>query len=177
MRRFGLLLMPMIIVGVLVLSGCAKGDGPAVPPFALSSQTKESVKQFSTSASTLGSSFKQPEIPSGKSTVYIYRPAGSGMGGMALPFGVKANAKVITTLTKGGYYAYVAEPGNVQFSAFEIGFMAPTDTSSINVDAKAGQACYLKGSHGKGMGGRANLAPVSPEVGANEITGCKIITQ
>lgn len=35
--------------------------------------------------------------------------------------------------------------------------------------AKAGLAYYLKGAHGKGLGGRAHLELVSPEAGMNEI--------
>ena len=93
-----------------------------------------------------------------------------------MPFDVKVNGKAVTTLVPGGYCAYVTELGNIEFTAFEIGFMAPTSTSSISVEAKAGQAYYLKGSHGKGLGGRAHLESVSPEAGANEIAGCKLTT-
>jgi len=130
----------------------------------------------STSASTLGASFQKEKILADKAVVYIYRPAGSGAGGVAIPFGVKAGDKVVTTLSQGGYCAYSTEPGQIEFTTFEIGFGAPTSTSSITVDAKAGQAYYLKGSHGKGLGGRANLASVSPEVGASEIVNCKLTT-
>ena len=131
----------------------------------------------STPASTLSSGFHQGEkIPVGKAVVYIYRCAGSGAGGAAIPFGVKANSKVLATLAQGGYYAYVTEPGNVEFAAFEIGFMAPTDISFISIDAKADQVYYIKGTHGKGMGGRARLESVSPDVGVNEIANCKLTT-
>ena len=171
----------MIMAGMLVLSGCASGDSahprrntgygitfgrPTVEP-----------ASAPTSAPTLGASFQPTaEIPADKAVVYIYRLAGSGAGGVAMPFGVKANGKPVTTLVQGGYYAYVADAGSVEFTAFEIGPMAPTSTSSITVDVKVGQAYYLKGSHGKGLGGRASLAPVSPEAGANEIANCKPIT-
>ena len=116
------------------------------------------------------------EIPADKAVVYIYRPAGSGAGGAAIPFGVKANDKVVTTLVQGGYYTYFTEPGNIEFTTFETGPMAPNSQFSVTVDVKAGQAYYIKGAHGKGLGGRANLVSVSPEVGANEIADCKVTT-
>jgi hypothetical protein len=131
----------------------------------------------STQAPASGSSFQLGEtIPSDKAVVYIYRPSGS-TGGKAMPFGVRVSDKVVTTQVQGGYYAYLTEPGNIEFTVFEIGLMAPKSTSSITVDAKAGLAYYLKGSHGKGAGGRAHLESVSPEVGANEIVNCKVITR
>ena len=131
----------------------------------------------STSAPTLGSSFQLGEkIPADKAVVYIYRPTGPMFGAdVKIPFDVKANGKVVTTLVQGGYYAYVTEPGQIEFTAFDTGFMAPTSTSSVTVDAKAGQAYYLKGAHGKGMAGRAKLVSVSPEAGASEIVNCKVV--
>lgn len=169
-------LLSMIIVGMLVLSGCEKPGSPLPlrhTGFGFGLPAAES-----TSTPTLGLSFKQIEIPSGKTAVYIYRPVGAMFGAdMKIPFDVKANGKVLTTLQQGGYYIYIAEPGNIEFSAFDTGFMAPTSVFSVTLDAKSGQAYYLKGAHGKGLGGRAHLELVSPEAGANEIVSCKIITQ
>ncbi len=140
-----------------------------------------------TAGSTLGPSFKQMEsIPADKAVVYIYRPSGPISSGewftgtgyaadIALPFPVKANGKLVTTLVKGGYATYLTEPGQIEFTAFDTGFMAPKSIFSITLDAKAGQAYYLKGAHGKGMAGRAHLTLVAPEVGANEITTCQLI--
>ena len=144
--------MSLIMVGILVLPGFASQDPSPAP----NSQQSE-------------------KIPADKAVVYIYRPSGS-TGGKAMPFGVRVSDKVVTTQVQGGYYAYLTEPGNIEFTVFEIGLMAPKSTSSITVDAKAGLAYYLKGSHGKGAGGRAHLESVSPEVGASEIANCKAIT-
>jgi len=181
MKRLERLLVPMIIVGLLVLSGCDPVPGSAAYNSMLRRPSAARVTggsaPASASAPTLGTSFQPTEkIPADKAVVYIYRPAGSGAGGVAIPFDVKANGKPVITLVQGGYYAYVTDPGNIEFATFEIGLMAPNSTSSITVDAKAGQAYYLKGAHGKGLGGRASLAPVSPEAGSNEIAGCKVIT-
>ncbi len=180
------LLVPMTMVGMLVLSGCAGSlvDSMLSGPSATSGPN---VTSGPTSGSTLGPSFKQMEsTPADKAVVYIYRPnnpigAGewfTGTGSAAdpnIPFSVKANGKPVTTLVKGGYYAYLTEPGQIEFTAFDTGFMAPTSIFSISLDAKAGQTYYLKGAHGKGSGGRAHLVLVSPEVGANEIANCKLI--
>lgn len=173
MKKLEYLLVPMIMIGILILCGCEKpgaplplrhqgfGFGPTAAP---------------TSSPTLGTSFKQAEIPAGKAAVYIYRAAGSGVGSAAMPFGIKTNGKDAITLAQGGYYEYVIEPGKAEFTTFEVGFMAPSSQFSVTVDAKSGQAYYLKGTHGKGAMGRAHLEPVSPEVGAGEIVNCKVIT-
>ena len=171
MKRFKGLLVPMIMVGILVLSGCGVESRST-----LRHQPASQINEGLTSAPTLGASFQQTgTIPADKAIVYIYRPGGLA-GGLAIPFDVKANGKAVTTLVQGGYYAYLAEPGQIEFTAFDTGFMAPTSIFSITVDAKAGQAYYLKGAHGKGLGGRAHLESVSSEVGANEIVNCKLTT-
>jgi len=176
MKRFEHCLALMIMAGVLVLSGCEKPGSPLPLRHQGYGFTLGGSAPASTSAPALGPNFKQAEIPAGKAVVYIYRPAGSAAGGAAIPFGVKANGKIEITLTQGGYYAYVSEPGNIEFTAFDTGFMAPSSIFSITVDAKAGQAYYLKGAHGKGLGGRARLELVSPEAGAQEIANCKSLS-
>ena len=130
-----------------------------------------------TAGSTLGPDFKPGEtIPADKAVIYIYRPIGPLFGAdIKLAFPVKANGKLVTTLVQGGYAAYLTEPGPVEFTAFDTGLMAPSSIFSITVDAKAGQAYYLKGAHGKGMAGRAHLTLIAPEVGASEITNCKLM--
>jgi hypothetical protein len=159
MKKLEHLLVAMIMVGILVLC----------------SSTLQAVGG-ETSKPTLGPSFKQAEIPAGKAVVYVYRPTGPMFkADVKLPFDVKANGKDETTLVQGGYYAYLTEPGQIQFTAFDTGFMAPKDIFSVTVDAKAGQAYYLKGAHGKGLVGRAHLELVSPELGAKEIANCKLI--
>ena len=175
MKRPERLLVPVIIIGILVLPGCDPAPGTAAYNSMLRRPLAAQVTGGLASAPILGTSFQGEKIPADKAVVYIYRPAGS-TGGKAMPFGVRVSDKVVTTQVQGGYYAYLTEPGNIEFTVFEIGLMAPKSTSSITVDAKAGLAYYLKGSHGKGAGGRAHLELVSPEVGANEIVNCKVIT-
>ena len=156
MKRLERLLVPMIMAGILVLSVCASP------------------------ASASASGFQEAEIPAGKAVVYIYRlpiiPFGPDTG---MPFDVKANGKIITTLVQSGYYAYVTGPGEIEFTALECanaGPFAPTSTFSITLNVIAGKAYYLKGTHGNGFTGGANLLSVSPEAGAKEMANCKLIT-
>ena len=153
MKKLGRLLLPVIMVGILVLSGRAL------------------------LGATSGPSFKQVEIPADKAVIYIYRHY-SGYSERAAPFNVEINGKVITTLVKDVYYAYFTEPGQIEFTGKFFGPMAPKATCSITVDAKAGQTYYLKGSVPKGgmMSLKPNLVLVSPEVGAKEIVNCKLIS-
>ncbi|MCX5849944.1 MAG: hypothetical protein NTW65_10910 [Deltaproteobacteria bacterium] len=181
MKRLEFLLVPIIILGILVLFGCEQKTGS---PFVMKDQPAEQSSGGSTSAPTLGQSFQQSvTIPADKALIYIYRtPAQTGFAAFSsndapVPFGVKANGKTLITLVSGGYYTYLAEPGQIEFTTFEVGFMAPSSVFSLTVDAKVQQAYYLKGAHGKGLGGRANLRLVSPEAGASEIANCKLITQ
>ncbi len=177
MKKSGMGLVMICAIGILVLIGCATPK-PGTPEYnaMLRHPSASQGTGTPTANPALGVQFKQAEIPAGKAVVYIYRPEGYGKGGLAMPFGVMVNGKDITTLIEGGYYAYICDPGQIAFVVHEIGFMAPKDTSSVSVNAEAGQAYYLKGSHGKGAIGRAHLESVSPATGSSEITGCKQIT-
>jgi len=174
MKRFEHFLVPMIMVGILVLSGCASGD-PKLPPrhtgygitFGQSTAASTSAQApASTSAPTPGSSFQLGEkIPAGKAVVYVYHSGGSNY-----PFMLRANGRNIALLRKGQYYAYAIEPGTIEFTA------QAKLACSIALDTKAGQAYYLKGSVPSGFALTPSLVLVSPEVGANEIANCKLIT-
>jgi hypothetical protein len=156
MKRLEYFLLPMIIVGILVLSGCetyaprVKNDPNATP----------------SPKATLSSSSQQAEkIPVGKAVVYIYHSGGSNHR-----FFLQANGKDLTSLRKGLYYTYVTEPGVIEFTAKTMG------TCSITLNAKAGQAYYLKGSVPPGFSPTPSLVSVSSEVGAKEIVDCKPIS-
>ncbi len=151
MKKLKCFSMPMVMVGILLLSG----------------YVSLGYASNSTSASALGSVFQADKIPAGKAVVYIYRPR-TRLG--KISFNVKANDRVLATLVPSGYYAYITEPGRIEFTAFDSG-----SSSSVTVDAIAGQAYYLKGVNGK-WGGSVHLKSVSPEAGASEIVSCKLIT-
>ena len=156
MKRLERLLVPMIMVGILVLSGCDPAPGTAAYNSMLRRPSAAQVTGGSApaliSAPTLGSSFQGEKIPVDKALVYIYRPTGPMFGAdVKIPFDVKANGKAVTTLVQGGYYAYVTEPGNIEFTAFDTGFMAPKSIFSITLDAKADKHIILKAHMERGL--------------------------
>lgn len=107
-------------------------------------------------------------IPENMGLVYIYRP-GKVMGA-AVSYQIKANGVPITRVNPGGYYAYLAKPG-------EIEFLAKTESSSsITIDVKPGETYYIKGTVGVGFFvGRPHLVLVPTEVGEKEIEKCKLL--
>ena len=132
-----------ILMGVLILIGCA----------------------------SLGPSYQKVEqIPENKGLIYIYRTS-SIVGGAVSP-DVKVGDTVVTTLYKGGYYPYFADPGEVEL-------WAKTESrSAVTLDVKAGEIYYVKGSIGVGFFvGRPHLMVVTKEVGEKEITDCKLIPE
>jgi len=109
-----------------------------------------------------------PEAPKGKATIYVYRESGFVGGGVA--YTVNANGIPVSTLPSGGYFVYYATPGEVELSA-------KTEAStSVTVDAKAGETYYVKGTVGVGVFvGHPHLVLVSREIGAKEIAACKLV--
>jgi len=126
---------------------------------------------FLLSSCATGPAFKKIEtIPENMGLVYIYRP-GKAMGA-AVSYQVKANGVPIIRLNPGGYYAYLAKPGEIEFSA------KTESSSSITIDVKPGETYYLKGTIGIGFFvGRPHLVVVTPEVGENEIVKCKLLEE
>jgi hypothetical protein len=98
--------------------------------------------------------------------VYFYRPKKSFNSD--LDFAVKANGYKIDTLLNGGYFAYIAKPGRIQFSARN------EVTSYLTLDIEPGQTYYIKGSTRPGsLIARPHLQLISPEEGENEIDLCR----
>ena len=126
----------------------------------------------STTGSTIGPNPKLGETnPTNKAVIYIYRLH----SGTAAPAELKANGQVLTTMTKGKYYRYFAEPGGIEFT--EKG--GPMHCS-FTLNTTAGQTYYLKstvytGSYFPIMLPAVKLELVSPEVGASEISNCQLI--
>ena len=112
-----------------------------------------------------GPSFKQVEnLPADKAVVYIYHSGGSNH-----PFFLQANGKDITGLKRGTYYPFITEPGRIEFTAKTMG------TTSLVLEAKAGETYYLKGSVPPGFAPTPSLVLVSTEVGTSEIANCKLM--
>jgi hypothetical protein len=117
-----------------------------------------------------GSKFqKTDKIPEGMGLVYIYRPAIRTAA--LISSEVEANGVGIIKLINGGYYPYFSKPGEVEFSA-KVG-----TGSAVTIYVEAGQTYYIKGTIWIDffVPARPNLTIVPPEVGANEIIGCKLL--
>jgi len=118
---------------------------------------------------TLGPKFEAAQgAPADKATVYVYREPGFVGGGVA--YMVRVNDADISTLPAGGYFVYVATPGELELSA------KTEAKTSVTIDAKAGQTYYVKGTLGVGIFvGHPHLTVVSNEVGAAEIAQCNLV--
>ena len=123
---------------------------------------------FLSGCATLGPVY-QPESnpPADNATIYAYREF-NPIGGAAT-YVVRANGAPLGRLPSGGYFVHHALPGEVEFSASTV-----EATTSVTVDAKAGEVYYIKGSFGIGLVvGHPHLVLVSKEVGQKEIASCK----
>lgn len=142
--KLALINLSLFLFGVLLMSGCAPTLGPAF--------------------------HKTDYVPDDIGLVYIYRPAKAFGGGVS--YDVKANGKVVTTLYSGGYYPYLTDQDEIEFSA------KTETTSSVTIGVKAGQTYYLKGTVGIGfLVGRPHLVIVPNEIGEKEIAECKLIPE
>jgi len=116
-----------------------------------------------------GASFRPIEsIPEGKAVVYIYRP--NSLIGGGIRYHVAVGNQRIVYLIRGGYFPYLAEPGETEF-------WARTEAKeTITSDFKAGEVYYLKGTVGIGLAvGRPRFEFVSQEIGAEEVAKCKLL--
>lgn len=108
------------------------------------------------------------EIPPDKALVYIYRPSGFIGGGVR--YHVSAGVERIVYLKPGGYFPYLAEPGETEFW----GMTEARET--ITNDLEPGRTYYLKGSVGIGIAiGRPRFEFVDEERGAREVAECKLL--
>jgi hypothetical protein len=124
--------------------------------------------------STLGCSASGPafkrvaQLPQGKALVYIYRaPAVAGSG---VSYIVRADGKDIVDLEAGGYFPYLADPGEIEFSA-------QTEASAeATEDLREGKTYYLKGDIGLGFFvGHPQLSFVDGAQGEKEVAECVLL--
>lgn len=106
-------------------------------------------------------------VPANRAAVYVYRP---GTLGAAIQPHVTANGVPLAALKPQGYFVYRAAPGELELAAHT------ESTTSVTLDIKAGESYYVKGSIGLGFFvGHPHLVIVSNDVGAKEITECKLV--
>lgn len=113
----------------------------------------------------LGGAYKKIEpVPSDKALIYIYRiPA--FVGGI-YSVGIAVNEKEITALPEGGFYPYLADPGEVEISTKA----AISRGESVTVEGKGGQTYYLEVSTTAGVfSGQATIEKVPKERGEERL--------
>ena len=108
------------------------------------------------------------DVPQGKSLVYIYRP--NSIVGGAIRYHVAVGNQRVVYLIRGGYFPYIAEPGETEF-------WARTEArEAITTDLEPGKVYYLKGTVGVGFAvGRPRLEFVDESVGSQEVSECKLL--
>jgi Protein of unknown function (DUF2846) len=119
---------------------------------------------------TTGPAFAKVEnIPADKGLIYIYRP--SSFKGAAVKYTVHVKDKATMRLTNGGYFPYFADLGENEV-------WAKTEAkSSVTLDVKPGQTYYVKGGVRMGFAvGRPDLSLQPADIGAAEVSECKLIT-
>lgn len=90
--------------------------------------------------------------------------------GAAIQPHVTANGVPLAPLKPQGYFVYHAAPGELELAA------KTESTTSVTLDIKVGESYYVKGSIGMGFFvGHPHLVIVSNDVGAKEITECKLV--
>ena len=135
-----------------------------------------------------GPAFSSVELTqSDKALVYIYRQA-SFVGG-ANSFKIWVNDNHVTDLKNGGYYAYMADPGELSFKVkknldfFDVVFggwglhyaIWEKQKERLKINVEAGKTYYIKyeadpESFGFNI---AMLMLVDEEIGSNEIMKCQ----
>jgi hypothetical protein len=107
-------------------------------------------------------------IPEGKALVYIYRP--NSIVGGAIRYHVAVGDERIVYLIRGGYFPYLADPG-------ETTFWARTEAKAeVTEYLKAGGVYYLKGGVGIGVAvGRPRLEFVDAGEGGEEVAECVLL--
>jgi len=119
---------------------------------------------------SLGPVYQKPEkVASDKALIIVYRPA--AYVGWASSYDVTSNGAVITTLKNGGYFPFYTKPGKVKLLADTL-----ENKSEVEIDIKAGQTAYVKGTISVGaLAARANLQIAYEEVAEKELASCKLI--
>ena len=112
--------------------------------------------------------FVRRQSPPRATLVYIYRP--NSIVGGAIRYHVADGDTKIVYLIRGGYFPYLADPGEREF-------WAQTEAkATVTENLKAGHTYYLQGGIGIGVAvGRPRLAFVSEESGKAAVAKCRLL--
>jgi hypothetical protein len=115
-----------------------------------------------------GPAFEALDPPRDKALVYIYRPE---LGdGPLLRFNVAVGQQRIVYLIRGGYFPYLAAPGETEFWAGSEGH------ASVTENLRAGHTYYLRGTARAGLFvHRPELEFVSGEEAEPDLEGCVLL--
>lgn len=126
----------------------------------------------------LGGPFVKVEtIPPGKVLIYVYRP--SMDVARAEVYDVRANGRLISGISDGGYFTCFVDPGEINFTVKR----TMTTTGTASVTAGGGQTVYLKvyparDIHTETCGlVQPKILAVGPETGEQEIAACRLMPQ
>jgi hypothetical protein len=115
-----------------------------------------------------GPDFEPVDPPPGKALVYIYRPE-LGYGPL-VRFNVAVGDRSIVYVIRGGYFPYVADPGETEFRAGTEGDVAVTE------NLRAGHTYYLLARASAGYWiPRPRLEFVSREEAEDVLEGCVLL--
>ena len=115
-----------------------------------------------------GPPFEPVDPPPGKALVYIYRPE-LGYGPL-VRFNVAVKDKSIVYVIRGGYFPYVADPGETEFWAGTEGHAAVTE------NLRAGHTYYLLARPSEGYWiPRPRLEFVPREEAEEVLEGCVLL--
>lgn len=113
-----------------------------------------------------GPAFQKIAVPDGKSVIYAYRPNSLFGGGIRPAVHCGDSSSV---LSRGGYHPFIMTPGTVRCSA------STESTSEVNVDAKPGDASYVREQIGMGFFiGRPHLQVMDRQTGEQEASDCRM---
>jgi hypothetical protein len=115
-----------------------------------------------------GPPFEPVEPPAGKALVYIYRPE-LGYGPL-VRFHVAVGGKYLVWLIRGGYFPYLAAPGETEFTAGTEG------EASVTENLRAGHTYYLLARATEGYWvPRPRLEFVPEEEAEEELESCVLL--
>jgi len=126
------------------------------------------VAALSCGCAATGPGFTAADPPADKALVYIYRPELGN--GPLVRFNIAVGERRIVYLIRGGYFPYLASPGETEFWA------GTESRAAVTENLRAGHTYYLRGLAGAGYWvPRPELAFVPSEEAEPDLEGCVLL--